>query len=205
MAAQRETRAAKKAATRERLLLAAERIARREGFDRITLDRVAESAGLTKGAVYSNFASKEEFLMAVAERFIGDLNLGLPETAPDLATVLGYTAAEVGRMAKSRPKEVVVLFEFMANALRDARLRRAVAAEVDRQDAVLADGDAASAWLDAHRDEFPLPAATFFEVVNALAMGVLLRRMVYGAERLPDDAVAWAFGRLAGDPVRPTE
>ena len=68
------TRAEQKAATRERLLRAAERIATREGFARLSLDRVAEAAGLTKGAIYSNFESKEDLIVQVADRLLASLN-----------------------------------------------------------------------------------------------------------------------------------
>src|SRR5437773_1504987 len=64
----RQTRAEKKADTRERLLAAAEAIAVNEGFGRITLEAVATAAGLTKGAIYSNFESKEELLIEVVVR-----------------------------------------------------------------------------------------------------------------------------------------
>jgi len=50
----------KRESVRHRLLDAALAVFASRGFDSATLDQVAEAAGLTKGAIYSNFASKED-------------------------------------------------------------------------------------------------------------------------------------------------
>jgi AcrR family transcriptional regulator len=59
----------KKAATREALLEAATKVFARQGYEAASLDEVAWEAGLTKGAVYSNFASKDALFAAVIERY----------------------------------------------------------------------------------------------------------------------------------------
>ena len=192
MAAPRQTRAEKKAETRERLLAAGERIAVRDGFERISLDRVAEAAGLTKGAVYSNFSSKEEFLLEVAMRSTGRLHVGYEIfAADDLRGLLELTADSLAQ-ATTRRKDVIVAFEFVTTALRDPKLRRAyLAGEPDPEEE-----DAADRWLAAHRDELPIPEEPFFEVVNALAWGFLLRRLLHGDDAVPEDLMTWAFTRL---------
>ena len=44
----------------------------RRGFHAATLDEIAEEAGYTKGAVYSNFAGKDDlFLALLAEHYVG--------------------------------------------------------------------------------------------------------------------------------------
>ena len=59
----------KKAATREALLEAATKVFARQGYVAASVDDVAWEAGLTKGAVYSNFASKDALFGAVMERY----------------------------------------------------------------------------------------------------------------------------------------
>jgi AcrR family transcriptional regulator len=54
--------------TREDLLDAARVLFARQGFHGASVDQVAEAAGFTKGAVYSNFSSKEELFLALLER-----------------------------------------------------------------------------------------------------------------------------------------
>src|SRR5205807_10250328 len=66
-AGQRRSREEKKAQTRERLIEAAARVFADKGFATTSLDEVADAAGLTKGAVYSNFENKEDLVRAVLE------------------------------------------------------------------------------------------------------------------------------------------
>ena len=63
----RLTRAEQKAQTRAQLLAAADRLFEQQGYAATTLAQIAEEAGLTKGAVYSNFASKEELFLEMLE------------------------------------------------------------------------------------------------------------------------------------------
>ena len=53
--------------TRRHLLDAAATVFARQGFHGASLDDVAAVAGFTKGAVYSNFASKDDLFLAVFE------------------------------------------------------------------------------------------------------------------------------------------
>ena len=53
------TRDQRKARTRERLLDAATRVFAAKGYRGAAVDDVAEEAGLTKGAVYAHFRTKE--------------------------------------------------------------------------------------------------------------------------------------------------
>jgi AcrR family transcriptional regulator len=62
------SRSATQAQTRERLLDAAELAFAAEGFGGASLDRIAEAAGFTRGAVYSNFADKADLFVAVLDR-----------------------------------------------------------------------------------------------------------------------------------------
>ena len=64
----RLTRAQRREQTQERLLDAAGRVFARRGFHDASVDEVAEAAGYTKGAVYSNFRSKEELFLALLDR-----------------------------------------------------------------------------------------------------------------------------------------
>jgi AcrR family transcriptional regulator len=63
----RLSRDEKKARTRGELLDAAGRVFLQRGFFAASLDEVAEEAGYSKGAVYSNFADKEDLLLALIE------------------------------------------------------------------------------------------------------------------------------------------
>lgn len=64
----RLSRVETQAQTRERLLDAAQAAFAAEGFGGASLDRIAEAAGLTRGAVYSNFTDKADLFVAVLDR-----------------------------------------------------------------------------------------------------------------------------------------
>src|SRR5476649_1930069 len=57
----------RRAMTRRHLLEAAAIVFARDGFHGATLDDVAATAGFTKGAVYSNFKSKDDLFLALLD------------------------------------------------------------------------------------------------------------------------------------------
>ena len=60
MAGTRMTRSESQARTRKALVRAAGEVFVERGFQRASVEAIAERAGFTRGAFYSNFASKEE-------------------------------------------------------------------------------------------------------------------------------------------------
>lgn len=63
----RKTRRERQAETRLQVIAAARGLFLDRGYHRTTLSAVVETAGFTKGAVYSNFSSKAELALAVVE------------------------------------------------------------------------------------------------------------------------------------------
>lgn len=59
-----------KAETRTRILEAAGRLFRREGFRGVGIDTVMAEAGLTRGGFYAHFAAKEDLLRAVVSEVV---------------------------------------------------------------------------------------------------------------------------------------
>ena len=70
MAPKRLSRQESQLQTRERLLEAAASVFSQRGFYEASVDEVAEEAGFSKGAVYSNFASKEELFLVLLDRHL---------------------------------------------------------------------------------------------------------------------------------------
>jgi AcrR family transcriptional regulator len=58
----------KRARTREKLLAAAVEAIGEKGFEAVSLDEIAARAGLTKGAIYDHFGSKDGVIRAVMEK-----------------------------------------------------------------------------------------------------------------------------------------
>jgi AcrR family transcriptional regulator len=125
----RLTRAQSQAQTRRRLLEAAAVVFARRSFHGASLEEVADEAGYTKGAVYSNFGSKDELFLAVLEdrlqaqvNFFGQL-AEQAQAQPD-----GDLARLMPRL--DGPDEVWCLleFEFWLYALRHPPMNQRVAA-----------------------------------------------------------------------------
>lgn len=77
-------------ARRERILDAAERCFARAGFHRTTMQHICKEAGISPGALYVYFASKEDLIAGITERDrtkLAEKFADLPH-APDLLTAL---------------------------------------------------------------------------------------------------------------------
>src|SRR6266487_4367795 len=64
----RLTRAQSRARTRDLLIDSAMQVVARDGYAGASVDAIAAHAGFSMGAVYSNFATKEELFLAAFER-----------------------------------------------------------------------------------------------------------------------------------------
>src|ERR1700733_14315563 len=75
-------RGRKRARTRATLIEATHELVEELGFSAVTLDEIAARAGVTKGAIYGNFESKEALLVAMVQargaRIGGFLTPGAP-------------------------------------------------------------------------------------------------------------------------------
>ena len=179
----RLTQAERRAQTRAKLLKAAGAIFARRGYHEATLDEIAERAGLSKGALYYNFASKEDlFLALLADRL--DARLG------DAAGA-GPRAFEAFVAALERdPRWAPLFFEFVAWSGRDARRRARL-----RERFILPAREHTRAVVAAEASPFsPDELAT---IVNALVNGLLLERL-FDPEGVPGDLVTRALIVLTG-------
>jgi AcrR family transcriptional regulator len=127
----RLSRTERQARTREELVDAAERLFATQGFHATSVDAVAAEAGYTKGAVYSNFASKEDLFFAVYERRL-DARVREFETiiddAPTALEGLHRATRTAVPRTESRDGWLAVFFEFWAHVLRHPELRERFAA-----------------------------------------------------------------------------
>jgi AcrR family transcriptional regulator len=126
----RLSRAERREQTRQELVSAAEACFVSRGFHASSVDEVAERAGYTKGAVYSNFASKEDLFFAVYERRVEQV---LTEVVPDLRQLgpeRAFDELAAGALHRRDPDDGwrAVFFEFWAHVVRHPELRERFAA-----------------------------------------------------------------------------
>jgi AcrR family transcriptional regulator len=122
---QRLTRAEKRERTYEELILAAEKLFIERGFHATSVDEIAFEAGYTKGAVYSNFESKEDLFFVVyerrADRGVAEIERILRENGP--AAGLELLASDAARRRGREDGWLAVYFEFWAHVVRRPELR----------------------------------------------------------------------------------
>ena len=137
----RLSRSESRALTRERLVATARTLFLRDGYAATSLDKVAEEAGYSKGAVYSNFAGKDALCLAVLDAIheeVAEAVLGSLEGAATLEEALEsfdlWAEARLGD-----PDWSALEAEFAAVSRRDPRLREAVASRNARLRAMVTD------------------------------------------------------------------
>jgi AcrR family transcriptional regulator len=120
----RLSRAQRKELTRELLLDAAIGVFAEKGYHGASLDDVADAAGFTKGAVYSNFTRKSDLFRALLERETSRYDQALTQTVQAVPLeLLPDVAAELLADPESDPEMRTLLVEFWLAAVRDANLR----------------------------------------------------------------------------------
>ena len=131
----------RRAMTRTHLLEAAAVVFAKKGFHGASLDEVATAAGFTKGAVYSNFGSKEALFLALLDRHFERRVQEISEllrTEDDLVTQMRDGSREFVRTILAEKDMSLLMMEFWTYAVRNEPLRQQVVARVRRMKAELA-------------------------------------------------------------------
>ena len=112
----------RRARTRAALLRAAGRVFAEHGFHRATLEAVAAGAGVSKGALFHYFPSKEQLFLALLEDRLGagvsDIEAVVAERGTDSGQ-LGAATQTFLRRINSDPRWLPLLLEFLAYGSRD--------------------------------------------------------------------------------------
>jgi AcrR family transcriptional regulator len=194
MIKQRMSRKESQLQTRERLLDAALQVFSRRGYSAASVDEIAAEAGFSKGAVYSNFSSKEDlFLALIDRRFAADVQ-GYPG-------IINFMTA--GLRLKKGPdfKEVVMedstwnilMVEFFLFALRDESNREKLAERLDQLRQSMKENLVA---LYAELEKKPmLPVKELPWSIFSLGMGMMLQLYI-DPEGLPDGVYERALQHL---------
>jgi AcrR family transcriptional regulator len=194
---ERLTREEKKARTRAQLIDAAATVFARRGYVAASLDEVAEEAGLTKGAVYSNFDNKEDLFQAVIE---DRLNEPMKNIAEVIDTSIGTTEEQAMAGARAfvgvveQEREVFLLaLEMNIHVARHPELKAAFVERYREQMAEVA--DIITEHANSSGDALPLPADQMAIAVQALSQGIALHTLV-DPGAVPDDLLGRVYALL---------
>ena len=140
----RLTRSESRQLTRVKLVEAAERVFVRIGFDATSVEQIAEAAGFSRGAFYSNFKSKDEILLELLDRKRLETEEALNAIFHEKQDVKErFRAARDWYAGQWRKRTLIVLkTEFSLRALRQHSLRKRLSTlwrrEVEAYSALLA-------------------------------------------------------------------
>ncbi len=163
--------------TRSVLLDAAEDVFAEKGFTAATLDDIAHAAGYTKGAIYKHFATKEDFFLAVSDRYwrrYFDNFAEVMSAARQIgARELDEIAQRWRQLSHDRGAEQAALgHEFNLYLLRNPGARQRVAAK--RAEVVEALGRFIVEGVERLGGSLTIPALTFAHALVATSDSVVL-------------------------------
>ncbi len=193
----RLSRAESQAQTRTRLVATARAMFLREGYSSTSLERVAEEAGYSKGAVYSNFAGKDDLCLAVLDsiqREVADAVL----TSLDGAATFEDALHVFDRWAEARlgdPEWSALEAEFAARARRHPEVRRALLARDQALHGIIA--GALEGTCDKHGLTPLIPVSEVAAALLSLGIGLGLQRSINPA--LPVRVLSDVARALVGD------
>jgi AcrR family transcriptional regulator len=121
-----ENSGGKRARTRQTLMAAALAVAEEKGFLAASLDDIARRAGMTKGAIYSNFSGKADLMACAAESQALTLRPDYVPGAPMAAQMRALARAVVALLPQASGRARLNA-QFQIYALTEPELRMRVA------------------------------------------------------------------------------
>jgi AcrR family transcriptional regulator len=178
----RLTRAEQQAQTRTRLIDAATKVFAERGFHDASVEEIAEQAGYSHGAVYSNFDGKSELFLAVFENYMAErvrelsqTQTALPDDAPLEARARALADQWMDRLSRDR-QSVALHMEFIAHADRDPELAR----RFGERSSVMR--EAVSRYIVQYQQEtggeLALPVDDLAMILRALGIGLAIEALV---------------------------
>jgi AcrR family transcriptional regulator len=197
----RPNREQKRQANRERILAAARSVFGNRGYQAATIEEIAEESGLSNGAIYYNFKSKEELFLALLDERMEERlehirrTLSSQGEADGIRGALLEEARDATRTLKASREWRLLLLEFVAHAARDPRFGKRLKEHNRRLHAALVEilehHQAATGGAPA------MPAEQLATAVTALLNGMAIEELS-NRGAVPDELLANTIGLLIG-------
>lgn len=187
----------KRLRTRNALLEAARELVRDRGYEKTTLQDVAQRAGMTSGAIYGNFKNRDELFIALADAYWAPIKPKF-KVGSSLEDMMRALADATIAALPERRLAAAGRLTGMAYALRHDDMRARVSEITSRS------YEAGADWLRMVAGEMalPMPPDQFVRVIHALIEGLVFQRLLT-PELFPDDVIYAAFAALARSNARP--
>ena len=164
--------------TRERILDAALRVFAERGYDGASVTQICDQAGVSKGALYHHYPTKQAVFLALLEHWLTSVDDGLEvlrEGQPDIAELLLQMADFSHQVFDAADGRLPMFLEFWSQASHDPAIWKATIAPYRRYRdyfASLVQEGIASGSL---RDVDPDVAA---HLIVSVALGLILQGML---------------------------
>jgi AcrR family transcriptional regulator len=179
------------ASSRDQLLAAASRVFAREGYHGASMSEIAAEAGFSKGALYWNFASKEDLFFALLDELDEQLRALIAASAsvPKELERTGQLSRGLSAVLTDARDVVLLFHEYSALAVRDPK----VAARYVERSARLREEIAAAARRRHETIGVPLtmPAEDLATALIALVDGLSIQQLTE-----PDAVPEELFGQI---------
>jgi AcrR family transcriptional regulator len=162
---------------REQLLSAARKLFVRKGYRGTTTEEIARAAGVTKGALYFHFDSKEEILLELLKVNAETMGRVVNERLADKGNLLDYVRLLLESHCGGRPRDFGDVVDLWIQGFRVPRVRRYISSRMRRGMTEIADFIRSSGGVGRHHPEDT--AVFLMAMIDGLsAMRLLLPRRV---------------------------
>lgn len=181
--AERWTKERRTEHTRQILLDAAEEVFARKGLTGAALEEIADAAGFTRGAIYSQFGAKEKLFLAVVDRQRQQFLDGFAEVMDSFHRLSDVDVDELAqrwRQLSSGADRAALGYELTLYLLRNPDARESVAAQ--RRETVRALGEFISKNVARIGGTLTIEADTLARIVLAANDGITLDSHIDGED-----------------------
>lgn len=164
--------------TRTRLLNAAEKFFAQDGYDAAGVAKICQYAGVSKGAFYHHFSSKQMIFMALFKQWLEGLDLQLTKLRDDMVDIpdgLISMAAVVQDVLPTAEKQLPIYLEFLNRATRDPNILQAMIEPFHRYHAFFAEMIEAGISQGTLRQIDPSVAA---RMIISMGVGLLIQGLL---------------------------
>lgn len=164
--------------TRAKIITAAAKQFSSSGFDHTAVTDICTEAGVSKGAFFHHFPTKQALFLAMLDHWLADIDLQLAtrfENSANVADGLVKMAALTSEVFNSADGQLGMFLEFWNQAIHDPEIWKATVAPYRRY------ADLFAGFLQAGVNDGslePVDPNTASRVIVALAMGMLLQGMM---------------------------
>jgi AcrR family transcriptional regulator len=181
----------KRERTRAALIDAAAALVGEFGYEGTSLEAVAARAGMSRGAIYGNFASRDDLFLAVAETMWRPVAPDFPP-GTSFSRRMHILGEAVAKEAEARRGAAVGAVSFQLYALTHPAMRERLLARNREIYRLMAERVRA----DSGDSELPLPPEMLVKAVHALIEGLMLTHFLT-PELITKEVIVGAFEALA--------